>query len=232
MVTGMPVFSFEHDSVCRGCALGKNTQKPYPLSNRKSIGILDLIHSNLCGPMTSPSMNDCIYYIIFIDGCSRKTWIYFLKTKDESFSRFQDFKNLVENQTGRHIWVFRTDNGKEFDFFKYDELCRACGIKRELTVPYNPQQDGVAKRKNRTICEASRAMMYDQNLSLSLWVEAASIAVYIQNRCPHKAIEAKTPEEVFTGIKTSVDHLRIFDSPVYIHILKEKRTKLEPYGKK
>jgi hypothetical protein len=156
MVTGMPVFYVEHDSVCRGCALGKNTKKPYPLSNRKSNGILDLIHSDLCGPMTALSMNGCIYYIIFIDDCSRKTWIYFLKTKDESFSRFQDFKNLVENQTGRHIRVFRTDNGKEFDSFKYDELCRASGIKRELTVPYNPQQNGVAERKNRTICEAAR----------------------------------------------------------------------------
>jgi hypothetical protein len=222
MVTGMPVFSVEHDSVCKGCSLGKNIKKPYHLSNRKSNGILDLIHSDLCGPMSTPSMNGCIYYIIFIDDCSCKTWIYFLKTKDESFSRFQEFKNLVENQTGRHIRVFRTDNGKEFDSFKYDELCRASGIKRELTVPYNPQQNGVAERKNRTICEAARAMMHDQNLPLSLWAEAASIAVYIQNRCPHKAFEAKNPEEVFTGCKPSIDHLRIFGSPVYIHISKRE----------
>jgi hypothetical protein len=145
---------------------------------------------------------------------------------------FKEFKNLVENQTGRHIRVFRTDNGKEFDSFKYDELCRASGIKRELTVPSNPQQNGVAERNNRTICEATRAMMHDQNLPLSIWVEAASIAVYIQNRCPHKAFEAKNPEEVFTGCKPSIDHLRIFGSPVYIHISKEKRTKLEPSGKK
>jgi hypothetical protein len=122
MVIGMSVFSFEHDSVCRGCALGKNTNKPYPHIDRKSNHILDLIHSDLCGPMTAPSMNDCIYYIIFIDVFSRKTCIYFLNTKDKSFSRFQDFKNLVENQTGRHIWDFRTDNGKEFESFKYDEL--------------------------------------------------------------------------------------------------------------
>jgi hypothetical protein len=73
IVIGMPVFSFEHDSVCRGCALDKYTKKPYPLSNRKSNGILDLIHFNLCGPMTAPSMNGCIYYIIFIDDCFRKT---------------------------------------------------------------------------------------------------------------------------------------------------------------
>jgi transposase InsO family protein len=114
-----------------------------------------------------------------------------LKTKDESFSKFQDFKNLVENQTGRHIHVFTTDNGKAFDSHKYDDLCRTSGIKRELTMPYNPQQNGVAERKNKTICEAARAMMYDQNLPLSLWAKATSTAVYIQNRCPYKALEEK-----------------------------------------
>jgi hypothetical protein len=139
MVTCMPVISFEHDSVCRGCALGKNTKKAYPHSNRKNNGILDFIHSDLCGPMTAPSMNGCLYDIIFIDDCSCKTWIYILKTKDDSFSKFQDFKNLVENQTSRHIRVFRTDNGKEFDSHKYDDPYRASGIKRELTMPYNPQ---------------------------------------------------------------------------------------------
>jgi hypothetical protein len=76
MVTGMPVFFVEHDSVCKGCSLGKNIKKPYPLGNRKSNGILDLIHYDLCGPMSAPSMNGCIYYIIFIDDCSHKTWIY------------------------------------------------------------------------------------------------------------------------------------------------------------
>jgi hypothetical protein len=99
-------------------------------------------------------------------------------------------------------------------------------------VPYNPQQNGVAERKNKRICEATRSMMYDQNLPLSLWAEAASTAVYIPNMCPQKSLEEKTPEEVFTGKKPSVDHLRIFGSPVYIHIPKEKRTKLEPSGKK
>jgi hypothetical protein len=156
----------------------------------------------------------------------------FSETKDESFSKFQDFKNLVENQTCRHIRVFRIDNGKEFDSHKYDDLCRAYGIKRELTVPYNPQQNGVAERKNMTICEEAIAMMYDQNLPLSLWAEAASTTVYIQNRCSHKALEEKTLEEVFIGKKPSVDHLRIFGSPVCILVPKEKRTKLEPFGKK
>ena len=92
---GIPVFYFEHDSVCRGYALGKNTKKPYAHSNRKSNDILDLINSDICGPMTAPSMNGCIYYIIFIDDCSHKTWIYFLKTKDESFNRFKISRILL-----------------------------------------------------------------------------------------------------------------------------------------
>jgi hypothetical protein len=67
---------------------------------------------------------------------------------------------------------------------------------------------------------------------LSLWVKDASTAVYIQNRCPHKALEEKTPEEVFTSKKPSIDHLIIFCIPIYIHVPKEKRTKLEPSRKK
>jgi hypothetical protein len=91
---------------------------------------------------------------------------------------------------------------------------------------------GLQKERKGQFVMQSRAMMYDQNLPLSLWAEAASTAVYIQNKCPHKALEEKTLEEVFTGKKPSVDHLRIFGSLVYIHVPKEKRTKLEPSGKK
>ena len=74
--------------------------------------------------------------------------------------------------------------------------------------------------------------MHDQNLHTSFWVEASNTVVYIQNKCPHSVLENTTPEEVFTGIKPDLSHLRIFGCPVYIHIPKEKRTKLEPSGKK
>jgi hypothetical protein len=101
-----------------------------------------------------------------------------------------------------------------------------------LTAPYNPQQNGVVERKKRTICEAAKAMMFDQDLPNFLWEEATSTAVYIQNRCPHAILKDKTPEEVFSGIKPKVGHLRIFGFYVYIHVPKEKRTKMEPSGKK
>ena len=71
---------------------------------------------------------------------------------------------------------------------------REVRIKRELSTPYNPQQNGVAERKNRSIMEAVNAMIHDQDLSMYLWAEAARIVVYVQNRSPHKVLENKTPE--------------------------------------
>jgi hypothetical protein len=126
----------------------------------------------------------------------------------------------------------RTDNGGEFESHQFDDFCKEVGIKRQLTVPYNPQQNGIAERKNRTICEAAKAMMCDQDLPTSLWAEVTSTAVYIHNRSPHAILGEKTPEEAFTGEKLEVGHLRIFGCLVYIHVPKEKRTKMEPSGKK
>ena len=151
-----------------------------------------------------------------------------MKQKSETFSKFQEFKALVEKQTGKNIRILRTDNGGEFESHHFEDFCKEVGIKRQLAVPFNPQQNGVAERKNRTICEAAKAMMYDIDLPVSLWAKATRTAVYIQNRCLHAILKDKTPEEIFTGEKPEVGHLRIFGCQVYIHVPKEKRTKMEP----
>ena len=128
---------------------------------------------------------------MFID-YSHKFWIYFLKVKSETFDKFKEFKALIENRTGRHICILRSDNGAEYESNEFDDFCPEAGIKRELTVPYNPQQNGVAERKNRTICEVAKAMLTDLDLPLSLWAEAACVDVYIQNRSPHAILGEKT----------------------------------------
>ena len=82
--------------MCEGCAQGKSTKNPYPNSDNKAKGILDIIHSDICGPMQTTSLSWYVYYASFIDDYSRKTWIYFLKKKDEVFEIFKEFKAMVE----------------------------------------------------------------------------------------------------------------------------------------
>jgi transposase InsO family protein len=118
-------------------------------------------------------------YVIFIDDYSRKCWIYFLKAKSDTFDKFKEYKAFIEKKTRKHIRILRTDNGGEFESLQFEHFRKSAGIKRQLTVPYNPQQNGVVERKNRTICEAAKAMMFDQDLPNSLWAEATSTAVYI-----------------------------------------------------
>jgi hypothetical protein len=232
MVTGVPDFSSEHHELCKGCTLGKYTKTSFPSSDSRAAGILDLIHSDVCGPMSLASLTGSLYYVVFIDDFSQKSWIFFMKTKGQVFSRFQEFKALVENQTGKKIRVLRSDNGGEYTSKAFMDFCAGEGIRRELTVPYNPQQNGVAERKNRAIVGAARAMLHDQGLPLFLWAEACYTAVYLQNRSPHKAVGSMTPEEAFSGKKPEVGHFRIFGCTTYSYVPSEKRTKLEPMAER
>jgi transposase InsO family protein len=186
IVTGLLDFSTEHHEVCKGCGMGKYTKTTFPNSDNRTRGILDLVHPDLCGPMSSVSLSGYEYYVTFIDDHSRKTWIYFMRTKDEVLSQFQEFKDLVENQIGRKIKTLRFDNRGEYTSKAFKDFYAGVGMKRELTVLYNPHQNGVVERRNGAIVVVVKAMLYDQDLPRFLWAEACNIAVYIHNMSPHK----------------------------------------------
>jgi len=147
-VTGVPELSKKQDDVCRGCALDKYAKAAYSKSNNRDKSALGLIHLDICGPMSTKSLSGAEYFVTFNDDHSRKTWIYFLRTKDEVSDRFKEFKSLVENLTGKRIKVLRLDNGGEYIDKDFTNFCAEEGIRREWTTPYNPEQNGVAKKKN------------------------------------------------------------------------------------
>ena len=95
--------------------MGKYTMTAFSSSDTRAAGVLDLIHSDICGPMSSVSLTGFEYYISFIDDYSRKTWIYFLRSKKSELVLrvFQGFKALVEKQSGRKIRILRSNNGGE-----------------------------------------------------------------------------------------------------------------------
>eukprot|EP00253_Pinus_taeda_P033904 PITA_33904 len=134
--------------------------------------------------------------------------------------------------TGKKIKILKTSNGTEYESNEFNDFCREVGIKRETTIAYTLEKNGVVERKNRTIMEATRTMLHDLGLPKFLWGEVANTAMYVQNRCPHQPLNFKTPEEVITSKKPDVSHFRIFGCPVYFHMPKEKRNKLGACGKK
>jgi transposase InsO family protein len=99
--------------------------------------------------MSSPSLSGCLYYVIFIDDYSRKCWIYLLKAKSDTFDKFKEYKAFIEKKIGKHIRALRTDNGREFETLWFEDFYKSAGIKRQLTMPYNPQQNGVVERKKQ-----------------------------------------------------------------------------------
>lgn len=203
-VTEVPVLTTKHDDTCRRCMLGKYAKATYSRSNKRAKSVLEFIHSDICNPMSIRAFSGVEYFVTFIDDHSRKTWIYFLRTKDEVFDRFKEFKALVENLTERKIKILCSDNGGEYMDKNFTNFCAREGIRREWTTPYNPEQNGVTERKNKTIVGGAKAMLYDQNLPNFLWAEACSATLHIQNRTPHKALGKKTPEGVFMGRKPKV----------------------------
>ncbi|GBP89832.1 Retrovirus-related Pol polyprotein from transposon TNT 1-94 [Eumeta japonica] len=137
---------------------------------------------------------------------------------------------MVERQTDRKIKCLRSDNGGEFANKKFDEHLNKCGIKRQFSVPYTPQQNGVAERANRTIIEMARSMLSNSGLNENLWAEAVSTAVYIRNRSPTCLIKDATPFEVFTGRKPCVNHFKVFGSTA-VALDKTQYKKFQPKGK-
>ena len=130
VVTCLPDLNVDHEGICKGCAKGKNIKNPFRKSDTILEGILELIHSNVCGPMPSTSLSGYVYYVTFIDDYSRKTWVYFLKSKDEVFGKFKEFKALVENFSERKIKTLKKDNGREYTSNKFGNFCKDVKIKR------------------------------------------------------------------------------------------------------
>jgi hypothetical protein len=107
MVTGFLETQVNHEGICKGHAQGKNKKKPFPSNNNKAKGSLDIIHTNICGPMVATLLSGYVYYVSFIDYFSRNTWIYFLKVKRDIFNKFKEFKVLVENLSEKKINILR-----------------------------------------------------------------------------------------------------------------------------
>ncbi len=154
-----------------------------------------------------------------------------MKHKGEVFQHFLNFKAMVEKEKGVSIKCLRSDGGGEYFSNEFSEYLKEHGIQRKYSCSYSPQQNGVAKRKNKHIAEITHAMLNEKNLPNYFWVEAVATVVYIMNRTPTAIIHGMAPEEKFTGKKPDVSHFKVFGCIAYVHVLDEKKSKLDPKAK-
>jgi hypothetical protein len=135
---------------------------------------------------------------------------------------------MVEKENGVNIKCLRADGGGKYFSNEFSEYLKEHGIQRKYSCSYSPRQNGVAKKKNRHIVEIARAMLNEKNLPNYFWAEVVATAIYIMNRTPIVTIHGMTFEKKFTGKKPYVSHFRVFGCITYMHVLNEKRSKLDP----
>ncbi|KAL4317812.1 hypothetical protein GQ457_18G000340 [Hibiscus cannabinus] len=160
---------------CEGCVYGKQNRRSFPIGKSwRASNCLEIVHVDLCGPMKTESPGGNRYFLLFTDDYSRMSWVYFLKFKSKTFENFKKFKALVEKQHESSIKALRSDRGGEFLSNDFNVFCDANGIRRELTAPYTPEQNGVAERKNRIVVEMARSLLKAKNLPDQFWGEAVA----------------------------------------------------------
>ncbi|KAJ0577826.1 putative RNA-directed DNA polymerase [Helianthus annuus] len=230
MVQGLP--RMKEIGQCEGCASGKLHKLPFHSSTRRATQVLEVIHTDVCGPMPVKSLGGSRYFLLFIDDFSRMTWVYFIEKKSEVFSKFKVFKDLVEKQCEKFVKVLRSDRGGEYCSNEFNSFCELHGIKRQLTAPHTPQQNGVCERKNRTVVEMAQCLLQSKGMPSYFWAEAISTAVHILNMSPTKAVDARTPIEVWSGEKPDVEDLRVFGSITYGLTPAQLKHKFEPTSTK
>lgn len=227
LADGIKLESCDDVKQCISCVEGKLTRKAFPkISDNQSNKILDLIHSDVCGPMRTSTVSGMRYLLTFTDDYSRYTKIYLLQSKDEVLSKTKEYIMEIWNEFNQYPKILRSDNGREYVAEKVQSYLKSKGIKIQLTVPYSPEQNGVSERKNRTLVETARCMLLDAGLPHKYWGEAIMTANYITNRLPTKSRD-RTPYEIWTGNKPNLSNLITFGSQCFTFVPKEKRSKLD-----
>ncbi|KAL8116619.1 hypothetical protein AgCh_022965 [Apium graveolens] len=164
-------FDFESYQECESCLLGKMTKPHFTGKGQRATKRLELIHSDVCGPMRVMARGGYYYFITFTDDFSRYGYVYLMKNKSDSFEKFKEYKVEVEKQIGgdANIKILRSDRGGEYLSTEFREYLKECGIVSQLTPPGTPQWNGVSERRNRTLLD-----MKVQKTPYEIWKEKRS----------------------------------------------------------
>ncbi|GJW78862.1 retrovirus-related pol polyprotein from transposon TNT 1-94 [Tanacetum coccineum] len=214
LVNGLPKFKYGKDRLYSACERGKSKKASHPPKLVPSDhSKLELLHMDLCGPMRVASINGKRYILVIVDDYSRYTWVYFLRSKDETPKIIKKFIAQAQLNYKAKVCKIRTDNGTEFKNTTLKAHYEKLGIMQQFSIARTPQQNGVVERRNRTLVEAARTMLIFSRLPEFLWAEAVATTCFTQNRSIIHTRYNKTPYELLhaepmhTPSKEDLDNL-------------------------
>eukprot|EP00833_Pecoramyces_ruminatium_P008251 jgi/Orpsp1_1/1182283/evm.model.c7180000080633.1 len=182
---------------CLDCKITKMKKKPHNQPVPKATNILEVIHSNIIGPI-SESINGHKFVITFIDEASRKSWIFNLKSKADAIdiiiNTIKYLNNIFDNIKVKN---FKSDQGREYQNRKIIKFCNDNGINKIYSPPYNPENNGLAERYNQTIISCAKTLLFWSKLSQNFWDYAIVYSNYLYNNTPHSGIDNKIPNEAY-----------------------------------
>ncbi|CAO2193121.1 unnamed protein product [Urochloa humidicola] len=216
MVRGTPCVDHV-EQLCDTCVMTKQKRLPFPRqASFRAKERLELVHGDLCGPVTPATPGGRRYFLLLVDDVSRYMWAVILDSKAAAADAIKRIQASAEMECGRKLRVLRTDNGGEFTAAEFASYCADEGVHRHFTTPYTPQQNGVVERRNQTVVAMARALLKQRGTPAIFWAEAVMTAVHILNRSPTKALDGMTPYEAWHGRKPAVGHFRVFGCLVYV----------------
>jgi transposase InsO family protein len=224
----------QQKEICKPCIISKAMRTQSKQPQLRSEHAFDKIHFDLLGPITPTAYDGSKWAMIKTDDATRARWLSTFAKKGDAKADIKDFIIAISTQYGKTPKCFRLDNGTEYGGQEFKDFCKSKGISIEPTVPYTPEQDGVAKRANRTILDRCRTLINaldedeDHQDLKNLWPEFMRTAIYLTNRMATRSLQNKTLIEALTtdiGQPTVPDlsHLRTIGCKAYYHIPKERR---------
>ena len=230
-VEGFETSKVNTNTVCIGCLKGKQHRDPFTLSQTTTNQPLELVHSDICGPLPVPTHLGFRYFVTFLDDYTHWISVFLLKQKSDLLTAFRGYLSNFVNPSGHKIGTIRTDNGGEYKSSELTNLLLNLGIRHEFSAPYTPQQNGSAERLNRTLMETCRSQLLSTDLSLVFWGEALLHSAYVLNRRPTRALHPpETPYSRLYGQKPNISHLRIFGCEAHALVPSQLRNKLSSHS--
>ena len=217
---------------CIDCKIAKLNRKTHKGEPPRATEILETIHSDVMGPISTISFNGKRYILTFIDEFSRKGWVFLVDDKKKIPEIIINFFTYIKNQFNHKIKNFHTDQGTEYNNKKILNYCEKHGINKTFSPPYSPQNNGLAERYNYTIISCARTLLRWAQIDLTFWDYAVNYANILYNIAPHKGIDNKIPNEIFFGEKVNLKYLKVFGCVAHFKDYSKNPVKVDSKGKK